>query len=163
MIKRLLTKPFFVFTLLAASLLSPAAYAQTQGAFLTAAQASTRTAPDQQQQVVFEPFIRTELFFGRNITGGGEVSRKDFDKFLSEFITPRFPDGLTVVSAKGQFLNSNGEIERERSIVLILLYPVAARREKNARIEEIREEYKLRFRQQSVLRMDAPIPVGVSF
>ena len=159
---RFLTKPFFIFALLAASLLSPAAYAQTQGAVLPTVQTPTRSNPDQ-QPIVFEPFIRTELFFGRNITGGGEVSRKDFDKFLSEFITPRFPDGLTVVNARGQFLNSNGEIERERSIVLILLYPVTARREKNARIEEIREEYKHRFRQQSVLRVDDPAPVGVSF
>ena len=30
------------------------------------------------------------------ITGGGEVSEAEFQKFLDREITPRFPDGLTV-------------------------------------------------------------------
>jgi hypothetical protein len=162
MISRFLTKPFFVLTLLAASLLAPAAYAQDQRA-AAVAQAEAQENSDEQKRAAVEPFIRTELYFGRNISGGREVSRKDFDRFLSEFISPRFPAGLTVLSGRGQFLNSGGEIERERSVVLILLYPVAVRKEKEGKIEEIREEYKLRFQQQSVLRVDNPTPVRVSF
>jgi len=46
---------------------------------------------------------------------------------------------------------------------LILLYPVSARNEKSVKIEEIREEYKKRFLQQSVLRVDDSLPVWVSF
>lgn len=110
-----------------------------------------------------EPFIRTELYFGRNITGGGEVSKKEFDKFLAESITPRFPEGLTVLGARGQFLNSNGEVEREGAVVVILLYSVTVREEKQIKIDEIREEYKARFRQLSVLRVDDPSPVWASF
>jgi hypothetical protein len=70
---------------------------------------------------------------------------------------------LTVLNGRGQFLNSEGEVERERSVVLILLYPVSARNEKHVKIEEIREEYKKRFLQQSVLRVDDSLPVWVSF
>ncbi|HEY6402447.1 MAG TPA: DUF3574 domain-containing protein, partial [Blastocatellia bacterium] len=54
-------------------------------------------------------------------------------------------------------------VERERSVVLILLYPVSARNEKSSKIEEIRKEYVTRFKQQSVLRADYPLPVWVSF
>jgi hypothetical protein len=70
---------------------------------------------------------------------------------------------LKVLTGRGQFLNSQGEVERERSVVLILLYPLNARNEKHVKIEEIREEYKKRFLQQSVLRVDDPLPVWVSF
>jgi hypothetical protein len=162
MFNRFVAKPLFVITLLAASLLAPAAYTQDQRA-AAVTQAEAQDNSNGQNRVAFELFIRTELYFGRNISGGGEVSRKDFDRFLSEFISPRFPDGLTVLNGRGQFLNSNGEIERERSIVLILLYPAAVRKEKDGKIEEIRDEYKLRFQQQSVLRVDDPTPVRVSF
>jgi hypothetical protein len=162
--RRFLRKPFFVFTLLATLLLAPAAYAQDQRAAAAAVmQTAAQETSDRQKRVTFESFIRTELYFGRNIPGGREVNRKDFDRFLSEFISPRFPDGLTVLNGRGQFLNSNGEIEREQCIVLILLYPVAVQEEKVCKIEEIREEYKLRFQQQSVLWVDNPTFVRVSF
>ena len=107
--------------------------------------------------------MRTELYFGRNISERAEVSRKDFDKFLAEIITPRFPDGLTVLNAAGQFLNSNGEVEKERTVILVLFYPVSARKDKHFKVEEIREAYKVRFQQQSVLRVDHPEPLEVSF
>ncbi|MGH9768843.1 MAG: DUF3574 domain-containing protein [Blastocatellia bacterium] len=108
-------------------------------------------------------YIITELFFGRNKSDGTEVSQKEFDEFLSGFVTERFPDGLTVLKGRGQFLNSKGEVERERTVVLILLYPVNVRKEKHVKIEEIRAEYVTRFKQQSVLRVDDPLPVWVSF
>jgi len=46
---------------------------------------------------------------------------------------------------------------------LILLYPVNARNEKHVKIEEIRAEYIKRFLQQSVMRVDYPLPLWVSF
>jgi hypothetical protein len=158
-----LTKQFLVLTLLVISLLAPTAYAQDQSSFGGSAQSSAQNSDGRQKRFEAAPFIRAELYFGRNRTDGGEVSQKEFDDFLSEFITPRFPDGLTVIKGRGQFLNSEGDVERERSVVLILLYPVAARREKHIKIEEIREEYITRFKQQSVLRVDYPLPVWVSF
>ena len=161
--KRFLTRRVFTLTLLSAFLLTPSAYLLEERALLPVANAATEIQSKEKKQGTFDPFIRTELFFGRNITGGGEVSKQDFNKFLEEFITPRFPDGLTVLNGRGQFLNSSGDVERERTIVLILLYPVSARKEKHAKIEEIRDEYKSRFQQQSVLRVDDPSPVWVSF
>ncbi|MGH9754132.1 MAG: DUF3574 domain-containing protein [Blastocatellia bacterium] len=168
MMNSFLKKHFLVLTLLVAALTAPVAFAQDKGAHDQSAhsastQASAQDNAEKQKRFEASPFIRTELYFGRNKPNGGEVSQKEFDDFLSGFVTERFPDGLTVLKGKGQFLNSSGEVERERSVVLILLYPTSARNEKSVKIEEIREEYKTRFQQQSVLRVDDPLPVWVSF
>ncbi|HEV2665111.1 MAG TPA: DUF3574 domain-containing protein [Blastocatellia bacterium] len=163
MMNRFMKKQCLALTLLVAALMSPAAFAQDRVAVKAAPQSSAQDNAGRQKRFEASPFIRTELYFGRNKPDGAEVSRKDFDEFLSGFVTERFPDGLTVLKGRGQFLDSDGEVERERSVVLILLYPVSARNEKSVKIEEIREEYKKRFLQQSVLRVDDLLPVWVSF
>ena len=94
-------------------------------------------------------FVQDELYFGRNKLVG-QVSNRDFQLFLQNEVTPRFPDGLTVLDADGQFLGSNGII-REKTKLLILIH---ANSEENKReIQEIIDEYKLKFQQESVLRV----------
>jgi len=163
MMNKFLKKQFLVLTLLVTALIAPVAFAQDRAALSASVQASAQDNTDRQKRFEASPFIRTELYFGRNKSDGTEVSRKEFDVFLSGFVTERFPDGLTVINGRGQFLNSKGDVERERSAVLILLYPTSARNDKSIKIEEIRNEYKRRFMQQSVLRVDDPLPVWVSF
>lgn len=96
---------------------------------------------------------RTELFFGTAVKGGVPVTDDQFREFLDSEITTRFPLGLTVLTGYGQFLNSTGVIQQERSFVLILLYPPSSK-DSNRKIEEIRALYKIRFNQESVLRAD---------
>ena len=50
-----------------------------------------------------DPFIRTELFFGSERPNKPEVSDTEFKLFLDQEVTPRFPDGLTVLKGFGQF------------------------------------------------------------
>jgi len=110
-----------------------------------------------------EPWIRTELYFGTTIPNdGGDVSDAEWNAFLDEEITPRFPDGLTVLEGYGQFLNSRGVIAEEDSIVLIIFHPGEFVDESSAAIEEIRDAYEVEFDQESVLRVDSE-PVCVSF
>jgi len=99
-----------------------------------------------------ERFARTELFFG-SARAGGEVTEAEFKQFLDAFITPRFPDGLTLLTGLGQFLGAAGPVQ-ERSFLLILLYPDKDLGENSKKIEEIREQYKHQFDQESVLRSD---------
>ena len=94
------------------------------------------------------PLVRTELFFGR-------VSPIDWDHFLAEVVTPRFPDGLTWYDTHGQWQDPSGIVTKEDSCVLILLH--APTPEKDRSVQEIRAEYKTRFRQQSVLRADQAV------
>ena len=69
-------------------------------------------------------------------------------------MTPRFPDGLTLLAGYGQFKNSAGVINKEKSFVLILFYPPQMR-DASKLIQEIREIYKAMFQQESVLRADS--------
>jgi hypothetical protein len=110
-----------------------------------------------------EPFVRTELFFGSERPDKGEVSAEEFKQFLDEEVTPRFPDGLTLLTGFGQFREASGETVQETSFVLVLLYPREFAKESSAKIEEIRTRYIERFEQESVLRVDDPRPVRVSF
>jgi hypothetical protein len=99
-------------------------------------------------------FFRTELYFGSAKPDGTAVTEAEFKEFLDQCVTPRFPDGLTLLTGLGQFRGSNGVIVQERSMLLILLYPVQARRESSILVEEIRDAYKRIFLQESVLRSD---------
>lgn len=94
-------------------------------------------------------FIQADLFFGRNIAGGGEVSEAQFETFLDEVITPRFPAGLIVFEAEGQFQDSTGTIIEEQSKVVRLLLDDTV--ENEAAIDEIIIAYIQRFNQESVL------------
>ena len=100
-----------------------------------------------------DTFVRTELFFG-SAKPEGEVTEEDFQQFLSEVITPLFPDGLTLLNGLGQFRNAKGDIIQERAWLLILLYPLEDRRDNSLKIEEIRRQYKEDHEQGSVLRAD---------
>jgi hypothetical protein len=99
-------------------------------------------------------FTRTELFFGSLKPDGSLVSEEAFLGFLDAEITPRFPNGLTLLTGLGQFLNAQGVIIQEPSRLLILLYPVEEWQDSSEKIEQIREQYKQMFEQESVLRAD---------
>ena len=96
---------------------------------------------------------KTELYFGMAIPGGGKVSERDWAGFLNAEVTPRFPDGLTVDETAGQWRDAKtGKTVREPSRVVMVLYEPSAAAE--AAIEAIRDAYKTRFRQDSVMRLD---------
>lgn len=136
--------------------------AQSENATSVAAATFARQS-EQSNAVETLAFVRTELFFGRNKPDGTEVSQEEFAAFLSDTITPEFPDGLTVLDGIGQFRDADGRVIREKAKVLILLYPLNAKRQSSRKIERIRTAYKNRFQQQSVLRVDDRLPVRVSF
>jgi len=93
--------------------------------------------------------MQAELLFGRNIDGQAGVTEKAWARFLADEITPRFPDGLTVYDAAGQYRESPAaKIVRERSKIVMIL--VEAGDAAMQRIDEIVAAYKKRFRQKSV-------------
>lgn len=99
-------------------------------------------------------YYRTELFLGLSIPGGGVVTEEDWEKFLSEVVTPLFPSGFTVMASRGQYRESSGVIAKEPSHVLMFLYRKSTRKKTGSTIEKIRDEYKKRFKQESVIRVD---------
>ena len=85
------------------------------------------------------------------------IYEAQWQQFLNSEITPRFRDGLTVVYAYGQYLNSEGILSREKTKVVILIY--SPNPEKNQAINEIIESYKQKFQQESVLRVTSIVQV----
>ena len=156
-------KNLLLITLILSLLITPATYARGRAKTLKSVTKAVQSQVEKHQRVEFEEFIRTELFFGSAKPDGTVVTEADWQQFLNTHITPRFPDGLTVLSGFGQFRNSDGIIVRERSTVLILLYPVQTRRSSSEKIEQLRSLYKAAFKQESVLRADDVLPVKVSF
>ncbi|MEU9690170.1 DUF3574 domain-containing protein [Amycolatopsis japonica] len=101
-----------------------------------------------------EVWKRTELYFGTTKPGGGELTDAEFTAFTDKAVTPRFPDGFTELTGRGQWRGSDGVISRERSKVIVVVYPFTDR-DANREIEDIRTDYKKAFAQESVLRTDS--------
>ncbi|MDU0339128.1 DUF3574 domain-containing protein [Bosea rubneri] len=95
-----------------------------------------------------EAMLTAELLFGRKIGERLGVSEATFRHFIGEEVTPRFPDGLTVLDASGQYRDSSGRLIREPSKLLLIV--LKDEPEGRARLAAIAEAYKSRFQQQSV-------------
>ena len=95
--------------------------------------------------------MRTEhLYFGA-AKPGGQVSADDWRAFLDEVVTPRFPQGLSVWQAAGQWQSTAGTIVREPSHVLNIVH--AGSSTSDAAIVEVANAYKSKFQQEAVLRV----------
>jgi hypothetical protein len=98
-----------------------------------------------------------QLFFGQNATPAN-VSEADFLKFVDEELTPRFPDGLTVLDGGGQWRSPEDKLIREASKVVLIVLPQHG--DAIGRIEAARAAYKARFHQDSVLLITQPACVS---
>jgi hypothetical protein len=94
------------------------------------------------------PQIRTTLYFGL-ARPKGAVTELEWQLFLRDEVTKRFPDGLTVWEADGQWRTPFGTIDNERSKVLLLVHPDSTRARQS--VQEVIGSYRLKFEQQSVL------------
>ena len=96
---------------------------------------------------------RVELLFGMRLKAGRTVGDAAWRAFLADEVTPRFPDGLTVLPAYGQWRAASGRITREPArLLLILLAPTP---DSDADIEAVRDAFKRRFEQESVVRVES--------
>jgi hypothetical protein len=96
---------------------------------------------------------RTELYFGLDRANAAPVSEQEWLNFVDTVVTPRFGQGLTMFDVDGQYLMGDGTLIREDSKVIILLHDGSST--PSSDIDTIREEYKQRFNQESVLRIDS--------
>jgi Protein of unknown function (DUF3574) len=86
------------------------------------------------------------------------VTPKEWEDFLRLSITPRFPKGFTYWQASGQWQNSATVITKEASYIVSLVHPDDIPSEKAVRA--FVSEYKLRFKQEAVLRVKNPVCSG---
>jgi len=98
---------------------------------------------------VQKPREVAELLFGRNIGRRVGVSEAAWARFLAREVTPRFPDGLTVVDAMGQWRDRDtGKVVREPSKRVEIVLPGSE--DDAAKLDAVVAAYKRRFRQQAV-------------
>lgn len=104
--------------------------------------------------------IETTLYFGMALGDGGKVSDEGWSDFLTNVVTPRFPDGFTVVDAYGQWRDTavaNAPIVRETTKILIVVHPATA--EAEASVAEVKSIYRDLFAQQSVFHTEVSVRV----
>ncbi len=95
-------------------------------------------------------WVRDTLYFGLSMPGGA-VTQAQWQAFVDAEVTPRFPDGLTVWPASGQWRAAAGAPQREESRVLEIVHPSGG--DADAKIAAIRGAYKKAFHQDSVLKV----------
>ena len=125
-------------------------------ATLAVAACSQPTAPA--CTLPLKPALEIDLYFGRDKPGGGEVSEAEWAAFLAESVTPRFPDGLSVLNVEGQHRGPTGRIVRERTkLLVVVVFDSPAHQGK---VSEIVEAYNRRFGQHGVFRTEYPVCAG---
>jgi uncharacterized protein DUF3574 len=96
-----------------------------------------------------------QLLFGRNVEDRARVSEAEFNGFVAKEVSPRFPEGFTVIDATGQWRDARrGTIVHEAAKIIEIVLP--AGEDNRRKIEAIVEAYKLQFQQQSVGLIVAP-------
>jgi hypothetical protein len=97
--------------------------------------------------------IKSELYFGMQKPDETAVTDAEWQSFLDKNITPRFPDGLTVIDAYGQYKDAKGNIVKEKTKLLIIVHEG----DKNEELEQICEEYMKAFSQEAVFRTNSRV------
>lgn len=99
-----------------------------------------------------QAMARIELLFGMGRQQGGEINESEWRAFVDAEITPRFPDGLTVLTGYGQWRGASGTLVKETSrVLLVWIKPDAGN---NDKMEAIRAAWRSGFHQESVMRVD---------
>ena len=100
------------------------------------------------------PLTQSRLYFGLD-TPDGTISDGAWDAFVDQAVTPRFPQGLTLLDAQGRWRDAQGAAAGQRSRVVELVHADSAA-DRRA-LSEVIHDYKARFRQDGVLLTQAPV------
>ncbi|MGA8042729.1 MAG: DUF3574 domain-containing protein [Terracidiphilus sp.] len=134
---------------------------QTASSVPAQAQAAPVLAGDAVHPGQTQGWVETKLFFGLGPADHPEqgISEAEWRAFLDKSVTPRFPDGLSVIDLYGQWQGKNESApERLHSKMLLIFYPdTTANR---AKIDAIRAAWKQKTGDQSVLRVTEPADVS---
>lgn len=106
-------------------------------------------------------WVDTRLYFGLGPADHPEqgIGEAQWRAFLDKEVTPRFPDGLTVIDVYGQWQGKQESTpERLHSKLLVIYYLDSA--DNRGKIEAIRAAWKQRTGDQSVLRVTQPADIS---
>lgn len=97
-----------------------------------------------------------DLYFGRGVPGGREVTDLQWQHFVEQVLIREFPDGSTTFDASGTWFSTRqSRTISERSAMVSVIVPDA--RHAAPKVERVIAEYKQRFAQDSVLRAERAV------
>lgn len=83
-----------------------------------------------------------------------KISDADIRRFVDAEVTPRFPEGVTVVDGGGQWKGDENRLIREAAKVVMIVLPEKG--DPAGKVEAVRAAYRAKFRQDSVVVMPPP-------
>ncbi len=95
--------------------------------------------------------VETSLYFGLSGPSGGSIPDSTWRRFEGEHVLRVFPDGYTVIDARGAWKGAGGWTSEPTRIVVSLNRMTDAL---SGRIDSLRERYRAAFSQESVMRVD---------
>jgi hypothetical protein len=105
-----------------------------------------------------KPAVEVDLFFGGDAGHGRAVTDTEWASFMAEEVTPRFPDGLSVIDVAGQYREPSGRMVRERTkLVVVVVFDSPAHL---SRVQAVIDAYNRRHSQNSVFRTEHPVCAG---
>jgi hypothetical protein len=100
-----------------------------------------------------------QLYFGGAFGPSSKVSDAQFRKYVDEELTPRFPDGLTVLDGGRQWKGEENRAIREAAKVVLIVLPKALGVQ--MRINAARSAYRNRFHQDALVEVLPPACVAL--
>jgi len=105
-----------------------------------------------------KPAVKVDLYFGGEAGNGRAVSEAEWAAFMAGEVTPRFPDGLSVIDVAGQYREPSGRMVRERTkLLVVVVFDSPAHL---AKVQAVVDAYNRRHSQNSVFRTEHPVCAG---
>ncbi len=105
-----------------------------------------------------KPALEVDLFFGGDAGNGRAVSEADWAAFIAEEVTPRFPDGLSVIDVAGQYREPSGRTVQEKTkLIVVVVFDAPAH---TPRVQAVIDAYKRRHNQNSVFHTEHAVCAG---
>ena len=98
-------------------------------------------------------YVKTELYFGMS-KKNGVVTEQEWKGFKANILSKKF-SGYTEVNSKGFWTNPKGETVSENSKLIIYLNKGTA--SDSIAIAYVIDNYKVKFDQESVLKINTPV------
>lgn len=102
--------------------------------------------------------LRTAQFF-LGAKPPAKLDDRDLRRFVDREVTPRFPDGVTVVEGGGQWKGADNRLMREAAKMVLIVLPASG--DGHARMEAVRTAYRVQFKQDPVVVVPPPACVAL--
>lgn len=103
-------------------------------------------------------YQRSDLYFGRDIPDGGQVSDQQWKNFSDSVISHYFPEGYTEWNAEGRWKDTQTKKTITEPTKVVTFFGKTSK-QRDAALDSITQQYLKRFKQQSVLRTDGKCSV----